>query len=292
VLGNEAAISILKNAISGEPRPHTYLIDGPFGCGKTTLARILSSELGAKEMDICEFNAANTRGIDTVRDEIVPTAALAPMGDARVFIIDESQQLTGPAQQSLLKVTEDCPPRTYFIFCTTEPAKINGGLRSRACRVHVEKLKRPLITAMLKGIRDALEAPTDDPTLEAIADASEGSPREALVMFEVVMLMTPDEARRVISSGTVEESSFYDCMSSLVKGVIWTELRSIYKQISVNDPERLRRSILGYLKGCLLREKDEAKLKRFSALIEVFSEDTYAGGEAELVNMLYVASQL
>ena len=88
VIGNEAVIATLKSYLENERRPHTAMFTGPFGCGKTSLARIVARELGATEDDIQEFNFGLNGGVDTVRG-ILGDMLLAPSGKCRVFILDE-----------------------------------------------------------------------------------------------------------------------------------------------------------------------------------------------------------
>ncbi len=90
VIGNTQVVSALRLAVAREQdRPHSYLITGPAGTGKTTLGRIIAKSLGAAGMDLIELNAADFRGIDMVR-ELRNKARLKPMtGGVRCWILDE-----------------------------------------------------------------------------------------------------------------------------------------------------------------------------------------------------------
>src|SRR5918999_400131 len=140
----------LKGAIERGRVAHGYLLCGPRGVGKTTLARVLAMALncerrgerddgepcgtcasctriwsGSTSLDVVEIDAASNRGVDDARD-LRERAMYAPSGDDRykVYIVDEAHMLTREAWNTLLKILEEPPPRVVFVFATTEPQKI------------------------------------------------------------------------------------------------------------------------------------------------------------------------
>lgn len=119
--------------------PQSMLFYGPYGCGKTSIARIFAKKLTKCKTDICEINASEARGIDDVRGW-AESARFSPIGGAKIYIIDELHQMTQAAQSALLKVIETPPPRIYFFLCTTEPGKLLPALQSRCTRVELKLL--------------------------------------------------------------------------------------------------------------------------------------------------------
>ena len=152
IVGNSSTIGALRTMVRKPPksRSHCYLLKGPYGCGKTTIARILAVEFGSDESSTIKISANNTNGIETVR-EISSNAHLMGLGGkAKTYIIDESHELTPRAQEGFLDIIEDNPPHCYFIFCTTNPAAISGGIRSRCTDYEVTLLRKEEIKEVLK----------------------------------------------------------------------------------------------------------------------------------------------
>jgi len=151
----------LKGAIARGRVAHGYLLCGPRGTGKTTLARVLAMALncerrgepelqgepcgecascqriwsGSASLDVVEIDAASNGGVADARD-LRERAMYAPSGDDRykVYIIDEAHMLSRDAWNALLKVLEEPPPRVVFVFATTEAQKVLGTVVSRLHR--------------------------------------------------------------------------------------------------------------------------------------------------------------
>jgi DNA polymerase III subunit gamma/tau len=200
VVGQEAVVRTLSNAIEQGKVRQAYLFAGPRGTGKTSLARILAKSINCAHgptatpdgtchscvtiaagtsLDVIEMDAASQRGIDDIRD-IRDRAALQPVeGRMKVYILDEAHQLTDAAWNALLKLIEEPPPHLLFIFCTTELQKVLPTVRSRCQAFVFERPRLPDLVRKLRLIADGEGIEVPDAALHLLARSGRGAYRDA-----------------------------------------------------------------------------------------------------------------
>jgi DNA polymerase-3 subunit gamma/tau len=295
VVGNEAVVESIRSLFKRDKEniPHAFLFHGPRGCGKTTMGRIVGNLLGCPEEEIQEYNTANLRGIETVRDiaEKCPYATLS--GNIRVYILDEVHRQTKDAQNALLKLLEEPPEDVYFILCTTEPESLLPTVSGRCHSYLMKSLKPTEMTTLIDRILEkekfnSKEYPTT--IKKEIYRLAEGLPRNALILLDSVIDMD-DEDLIIASLSNVDltEVNGKEVFQALLNRDNWDKIRKQVKALLTdNEPEKVRRALLGYMEAVLYNSKAN---NRASEIIEEFKVNTYDSGRAGLTNMFYFLCQ-
>jgi DNA polymerase-3 subunit gamma/tau len=209
IIGQNAIVTTLKNAIRLNKTAYAYLFSGSRGIGKTSLARIFSKALNcpnltddyepcckcnscleiasSRSLDVIEIDGASNRGIDDIR-HINETIGYAPSsGKYKIYIIDEVHMLTKEAFNALLKTLEEPPPIIKFFFATTEPHKVLPTILSRCQRFDLTTISHDLIIQKMISISKDLNRQIDKEALYLIARFSEGSLRDAESLLDKIL---------------------------------------------------------------------------------------------------------
>jgi len=293
VIGNDAIIKALKRIVkrTGGDKPHTFLFSGPSGCGKTTLARILASELGCSEQSIIELNAANTNGIGTIRDVTTNAIMGSVFSTDKAYIIDESHQLTKNAQEGLNKIIEDTPTHCHFIFCTTEPQNLLKTILNRCSKYVVKPLTEDQVLDLLCTAIEKANLNLPDPAvLNEIVKCSDGCPREALTLLEIVSDAATKEDALDLLFGPHESNVDIFNLSKLLMLKPNLRIKRSNEAFEVLDtlteePEKIRRSLLGIM-WRNLRKTDASKnieiAKNIVEILDILSKPVYDTGKMQL----------
>ena len=217
VIGQEHVTRTLQNAIAQERIAHGYIFSGHRGIGKTTVARILAMSLNCRSssdnkpvaepcgacdscieiragnaVDVIEIDAATNRGIDEIR-ELREGARYRPARDRfKIYILDEAHQITDAAFNALLKTLEEPPSHVIFMMATTQPEDIPQTIRSRCQHFSFRAVKFEDIMGQLRDIVTKEKIPADDDALALLAEAGDGSLRDALSILDQAIASTSD----------------------------------------------------------------------------------------------------
>ncbi len=261
IIGQDHVTSVLKKAISQNKLAHAYLLTGPRGVGKTSIARILAYEVnkveysdGANYIDIIEIDAASNRRIDEIRElrdkiNIMPTQL-----DYKVYVIDEVHMLTREAFNALLKTLEEPPAHAIFVLATTELHKVPETIVSRCQRFSFKRISKDTAKKELANICKKEDIDADDDALELIAKASGGSFRDALsILDQLSSLSSKITAKEVESVLGIASSKTVEQIARAYRSGQIVDISSSFRSavLDGNDPVVLAQQIAEYVRSKL-----------------------------------------
>jgi DNA polymerase III subunit gamma/tau len=288
VIGQDHVTHTLLNALAQDRIAHGYIFSGHRGIGKTTIARILAMALqcrtpqGAPErptpepcgvcdacteiragnaMDVIEIDAATNRGIDEIR-ELREGARYSPARDRyKIYILDEAHQITDAAFNALLKTLEEPPAHVIFMMATTQPEDIPQTIRSRSQHFSFHAVRFQEIVAQLRSIAEKESVAVDEAALSLLAEAGDGSMRDALSIMDQAIASAPLikgahtlEASQIRSlMGTVSNQMFENVMEAVKEQNAASMLEQAAQLLDAgNSPQQIARQMVRFLRNCLM----------------------------------------
>lgn len=224
VVGQKHVTDLLQNALKKGKISHAYLLTGPRGTGKTSVARIIAHAVNGLEysdtphLDIIEIDAASNRRIDDIRD-LREKVHIAPVNAKyKVYIIDEVHMLTTESFNALLKTLEEPPEHVIFILATTEIHKVPATIVSRTQRFHFRPATVTDMVGHLKKIATKEKIAIDDDALELIAQHASGSFRDSVSLLDQLSSLSEHITTNLVESvlGMAPESSVQMLLDSVV----------------------------------------------------------------------------
>jgi DNA polymerase III subunit gamma/tau len=313
VAGQDHVTRTLLNALSQNRVAHGYIFSGHRGIGKTTIARILamalncrtavgsaerpthepclqcvscreissggsadSGELATHSFDFIEIDAASNRGIDDVRS-IRTQASVQPARDKfKIFLLDEAHQITEAAFNAILKTLEEPPEWTIFMMATTEPENIPQTIRSRCQHFSFHAVKFDDILAQLKMIAAAEQIEAEEAAFALLAEAGDGSMRDALSIMDQAIASAPVENGRPVLSaaqirdlmGSVPNTIFEHLLESVAAGQTAPLMEQLNTLLNAgHSPLSLARQLVRYLRNTLVAKLggEQTELLQISA---------------------------
>jgi replication factor C small subunit len=184
VFRDEAQRNQVKTWIKDKTIPH-LLFSGNAGIGKTTLAKLLFTQLGVEPLDILEINASRTNSVDDVRDKIVNFVQMIPFGDFKVVLLDEADYLSPNAQAALRGVMEEYHTTSRFILTCNYPNRIIPAIHSRCQGFHIAKIDQTEFTARVAEILITEDITPDLDTLDTYVKATYPDLRKCINMVQM-----------------------------------------------------------------------------------------------------------
>lgn len=268
VIGHTEIVKSLKEALSTESRHHTYLLSGPAGCGKTSIARIIAKNVGAT---IYEVDVGTHSGIEDVR-QLVEMSGYKPLtGQNLCYILDEVHALSKQAWSGLLKLAEEPPLWIYICLATTELQKVPDTIKSRSYHIPLKLLRSSEIEDLVATVAELEGWKVTGDVFNAIIQAAEGSPRKALSILQAGhSIATRDELAQIISNVESNKSPIIELCNLLIRGnKNWRQISSLVGKI--DDFEESSEIACRYLTGAMQRsEEDQAHM--LWLLVNAFAE--------------------
>jgi DNA polymerase III gamma/tau subunit len=282
VIGQDAVVAMYKHNLKND-LSHAFLLSGPSGVGKTTLARIASTMLDAEKMEI---DGATYTGIDAMR-EVQSTAHYKPLGkDRRAIIIDEAHRLSKQAWDSCLKIIEEPPAHVYWFLCTTEPSKLPATVRNRCTELKLKPIGVADLEWLIASVANGDAMDIDDDVRNLCAVEADGSARKAIVNLSMCAGLGRKEARALLREQAAAEPVGKLCKFLLKGGGSWLQAIDIIANMQ-DEPESQRISICNYFAAVLRNSKTDQDATYLLNMLEAFSTPYHPGeGQAPLMRSI------
>jgi DNA polymerase III subunit gamma/tau len=193
VVGQDHILKSLQSAMEQKMVSHAYLFHGGRGTGKTSIARIFAKELGTKDSDLYEIDAASHTSIENIKELNESIFTLPFESPYKVYILDEVHMLSKSAWNAFLKTLEEPPSYVIFILATTEIEKVPDTILSRCQVFSFKKPTRKILKEVIEGAAKAEGYKLEDGVSELIAIFGDGSFRDAYGTLEKAIGVSKDK---------------------------------------------------------------------------------------------------
>ncbi len=238
VVGQDHIVKVLEAEVKSGDISHAYLFCGTRGLGKTSVARILASEIGTSPNDIYEIDAASNTSVEDIRALNESVFTLPFESKYKVYILDEVHMLSKSASNALLKTLEEPPAHVVFILATTETHKIPETVLSRCETYTFKKPSQEILKKIVTTVAKKEGYTVDDASAELIALLGDGSFRDTVGIVQKILAyskdkkISEDEVRLVTGAPALE--LVHDVVSAIAKKNLPLGLSTIKKAVTQN----------------------------------------------------------
>ena len=298
VIGQDLITSSLSNAIDNSRISQAYLFSGPRGCGKTSCARILARCLncakgptshpcgecescielgrnGSGSLDVMEIDAASHNSVEDARN-LREQVQFSPVRDRyKIFILDEAHMISTQGFNSLLKVVEEPPKNTVFIFATTAPEKVLATIRSRTVHYSFRLVEPSVMKKHLRYVCEKEGIRAGDEVLDMVVRQGGGSVRDSLSVLEELIngrseeTLDPERCRKIL--GLLPSELVEGYLEAVLKG----EAAKAYElggKMGDFEPSAMMEALLESVRGRLVENFERGKEGKDSAQLLFISE--------------------
>ena len=279
VVGQDIVVRSLAG-ICKRKDAQVFLFSGPAGCGKTTLARLVSHAMGVEDSSILEIDGASFTGIDSMRS-VQEMLQYRPFGTSgkRAIIIDEFHGLSRQALDSILKVIEEPPAHVIWCFCTTNVAKIPTTIKSRCAKFELQPVNDRVLGQLYDSVCDAEKIDLAGDVGDLIIREAKGSPRQLLANLSICRdAKDKKEASQLLKIALETDASLELCRFLAQAQGSWSTAMGILKKLENDNPESVRILVANYFAACLRNAKDDNSACVFMGKLDAFSQP-YNGQE-------------
>jgi DNA polymerase-3 subunit gamma/tau len=269
VFGHDTIIEPLKRALSSATSPHCFLLTGPSGVGKTTIARIIAHTIDA---EVREADSASNSGVDAMRTLIEMAEYLPMTGKPRLMLIlDECHRLSRNAWDVALKTFEEPPNHLFVALCTTEAHKVPATMLTRAYPIALKPLRNDYMNAVIQLVCELENWEVPGEVKTTITSVSNGSPRMALNLLQATHDMTNREEVLAVANVLDSTDALKELVNLLLRGnTSWLRIREMLEKAEIEDFNGAAERICGYLAAVMVRAETEESAQRAWLILDAF----------------------
>lgn len=287
VIGQNAAVRALDNIVA-KRTSQVFLLTGPSGVGKTTIARIIAKQYGCADHDRLDIDAATTSGAEAMRSlaDAMNYRPFGAQGGSRAVVVDECHGLSKQAWDALLKATEEPPKYVVWFFCTTNPSKVPQTIKTRASVIALKPVKEDQLKTFLYEVAGAEKMKTSRDILDLIAAESMGSPRMALSFLALCENAKDRRQAAELMQKAIETGAAIELCRFLMRPGTWKQAAGLIDALKDESPESIRIMVCNYLGAVLKNAKSD---KEATYALAILAEFSIPYNQAEGVSALFLS---